>query len=48
MNSSVTGAVGSVSDGRAQALLLADHTLMRWFVFHSNNERRRRNRWPVH
>ncbi len=35
MNSFVTGAVGSVSDGRAQALSLAGHTVMRCFVFHS-------------
>src|SRR5215831_19910965 len=36
-HSSVTGAAGSVSDGRALALLGASHTLMRWFVFHGNN-----------
>ena len=34
MLSSPRGAAGSVSDGRALALLGADHTLMRWFVFH--------------
>ncbi len=35
MNSFVTGAAGSVSNGRAQALSLARHTVMRLFVFHS-------------
>jgi hypothetical protein len=37
MHSSVTGAAGSVRDGRAQALLLASRTLMRWFVFYNSN-----------
>ena len=37
MHSSITGAAGTVGDGRALALLGASHTLMRWFVFHRNN-----------
>jgi NADP-dependent 3-hydroxy acid dehydrogenase YdfG len=34
MNSFVTGATGSVGNGRAQALPLAGHTVMGLFVFH--------------